>query len=123
MLQNEKLLSEVRKVFAFRRPTSVTRQLSGLWVERRVEVIVPRIGVGVPAGDGWDGEGELPHCFVLVREHVTQCWGERGERRESCEDHRRMGSLTGPLEAGSSTDTKTDLKSLTNDLTVETLQS
>lgn len=51
----------------------MTCQLLGLGVERRVQVVVPGVGVGVPAGDGRDGEGELLHCLVFVREHVTDC--------------------------------------------------
>lgn len=53
----------------------MTAQLLGLGAERRVQVVVPGVGVGVPAGDGRDGEGELPHFLVLVREHVTDGCG------------------------------------------------
>lgn len=53
--------------------TSVTCQLLGLGIERRVQVVIPGVGVGVPARDGRDGEGELLHRLVFVRKHVTNC--------------------------------------------------
>lgn len=59
-----------KKLWGF---TSVTRQLLGFGIERRVQVVVPGVGVGVPARYGRDGKGELLHCLVLVRKHVTNC--------------------------------------------------
>lgn len=59
------------------RLTSVVRELSGLWVQWRVEVIVPRVGVGAPARDRGNWKGKFPHC-MFVREHVADCWRERG---------------------------------------------
>lgn len=58
------------------RLTSVVRELSGLWVQWRVEVIIPRVGVGAPARDRWNRKRKFPHR-MLVREHVADCWRER----------------------------------------------
>ena len=58
------------------RLTSVVRELSGLWVQWRVEVIVPRVGVGAPAWDRWNRKRKFPHS-MLVREHVADRWRER----------------------------------------------